>query len=97
MGRKKKKGFKEPKMFSARCELEDYNKFLYLAKKNNKKSLQETINNFILSVISGTLVLSGSNFVPGDGVPPEQPVDYGQMDLFQGDFGVNIKKNNGEK
>ncbi len=62
MGRKKKEGFKEPKMFSSRVELEDYNKFNAILKYRDGKKLQEVVNLFIVEYISGNIYLSGSGF-----------------------------------
>ena len=65
MGRRKRPGFKEPKMFSARVEADDFYQFESMIKKDGKK-LQEVVNLFVTSFISGTVRLSGSEIVAGD-------------------------------
>lgn len=69
MGRRKKPGFTNVKMLSARCELGDYYRFEDLITKHGKKrTVQEVLNSFIVSYISGTIKPSGSLFVGGDDV-----------------------------
>jgi hypothetical protein len=67
MGRHRKETFHEQKMLASRVEKEDYIKFEQVAKQTGK-SLQELVNSFIISCISGSIVLdSASNkFVVGD-------------------------------
>jgi hypothetical protein len=64
MGRHKKKGFLKQKMLASRIEETDYFKFEEMM-KNNGKTLQEVVNLFVVSCISGTIALSGSSFVVG--------------------------------
>ena len=63
MGRRKKPGFTQMKMLSSRVESSDYDKFEYIVKTTSGKKLQEVVNLFVVNMISGSLVLSGSNFV----------------------------------
>lgn len=63
MGRKKKLGFSQPKMFSARVESSDYDKLEYMLKTKDGKTLQEFVNIIVRSYVSGTIHLSGSTFV----------------------------------
>ena len=62
MGRKKLNKFKDPKMFSSRVERENYEKFEIYLKKTGR-SLQDMLNSFMVSCISGSVQLSGSLFV----------------------------------
>jgi hypothetical protein len=62
MGRKKKNTFQKSKMIASRVEESDYWKFELLLKQEHK-SLQDVINTFVVSYISGTLVFSGTNLV----------------------------------
>ena len=62
MGRKKLKGFTNPKMFSARVEQEDYDKFIAILKHRDGMKLQEALNMFISEYISGTIVPVNSHF-----------------------------------
>jgi len=62
MGRKKKPGFRNMKMMSSRVELDDYERFEYLAKRRDRKNLQDLMNLFVTEYISGALYLSGSGF-----------------------------------
>jgi hypothetical protein len=62
MGRKKINRFAKSKMIASRVEESDYWKFELLLKKEHK-SLQEVINTFVVSYISGALVFSGSQLV----------------------------------
>lgn len=65
MGRKKKHNFNKTKMLASRVEESDYFKFESLFKKDGKK-LQEIINFFVVSCISGSIQLSGSVFISGE-------------------------------
>jgi len=65
MGRRKKPGFRQMKMLASRVEESDYYKFESLIKSGGK-SLQEVINSFIVSYISGNIQLSGSGFTSGE-------------------------------
>lgn len=67
MGRPRKPGFRNPKMFSSRVEHSDFVKFEYIFKKRDKKKLQEIINLFVVNYISGTIVLAGDKFIEGHG------------------------------
>ena len=60
MGRRKKLGFTKMKMLASRIEETDYFKFEAIFP--NKK-MQEVINNFVRSCITGSIVMSGSTFV----------------------------------
>lgn len=62
MSRPKKYDFKNPKMFSSRCEEDDFNKFEQLIRYRDNMSLQEFVNRVIIEYISGNLYLSGSKF-----------------------------------
>jgi hypothetical protein len=62
MGRKKLKGFASPKMLAARVETSDVYK-LESELKLNHTTLQEALNAFCVSYISGTLSVSGSHLV----------------------------------
>jgi len=64
MGRHKKNTFQRQKMLASRIEESDYFKFEELMKKNGK-NLQDVMNIFVVSCISGTIQLSGSAFVSG--------------------------------
>ena len=64
MGRHKKPGFKQMKMLASRIEESDYFKFDDMLKKSGK-NIQEIMNLFVVSCISGTIQLSGSTFVVG--------------------------------
>jgi hypothetical protein len=65
MGRHRKPGFTNMKMFASRIEESDYFKFEEFLKKSGK-SLQQVMNLFVVQCISGSLVLSGSSFIPGE-------------------------------
>lgn len=62
MGRKKKNTFQKSKMIASRVEESDYWKFELLLKQEHK-SLQDVINTFVVSYISGTLVFSGTSLI----------------------------------
>ncbi len=62
MGRKKLDTFKEQKMLASRIEMEDYKKFEQQVLKTGK-TLQQVLNMFVVSCISGSIQLSGSSFV----------------------------------
>lgn len=64
MGRRKKSGFENPKMLSSRVEQSDYDKFEDIIREDGK-NVQEVINLFVRSYVSGTVRLSGSTFVGG--------------------------------
>jgi hypothetical protein len=66
MGRKKIDRFTKSKMIASRVEETDYWKFELLLKKEHK-SLQDVINSFVVSYISGNLVFSGSELVSKTG------------------------------
>lgn len=51
-------------MLSSRVEQSDYDKFEDLIKEDGK-NVQEVINLFVRSYVSGAIRLSGSNFVGG--------------------------------
>ena len=59
MGRRKKPGFKQMKMFASRIEEADYKKFEAKVSPTGK-TLQEVVNMFVRSFISGTVYVSGS-------------------------------------
>lgn len=63
MGRKKLNRFREQKMMAARVETSDYLKFEFMLNNKDGKNLQEAINGFIVSYISGNLTFSGSQIV----------------------------------
>jgi hypothetical protein len=63
MGRRKKIGFQNPKMFSSRVEESDYVKFEFTLKNRDGKTLQDAINLFVVNYISGTICFSGSAVV----------------------------------
>lgn len=62
MGRRKKPGFRNPKMFSGRVESEDYYKFEQILKTRDGKTLQEMINLFVVNYISGNIRLKDDKF-----------------------------------
>ena len=62
MGRKKKTGFRQMKMLASRIEESDYRKFEAKIAPTGK-TLQEIVNAFVVSYISGTIALSGSTVV----------------------------------
>lgn len=62
MGRKKKNTFQKSKMIASRIEESDYWKFELLLKKEHR-TLQDLVNAFVVSYISGNLELSGTNLV----------------------------------
>lgn len=66
MGRNRKDNFRLPKMLSSRIEQDDYDKFEFIVKYSNGKSIQEAINLFVTEMISGTIAFSGSHIVVGD-------------------------------
>ncbi len=64
MGRHKKPGFNSQKMLASRVELNDYIKFedtLY-PQFGKRVKIQEVINMFVRSCISGSIKVSGSLF-----------------------------------
>ena len=67
MSRSKKEGFMKMKMLSSRVEEEDYLKFEAVLRLRDHKNIQEALNGFIVSYISGAIQFSGSDLVPGDG------------------------------
>jgi hypothetical protein len=68
MGRKKKQGFTKMKMLASRIEESDYFKLeLFLGTQN--KNVQQAINAFVVSCISGNLSFSGSYLVITGSVP----------------------------
>ena len=62
MGRRKKHTFKEPKMLSSRIENSDVLKIEQLLKRD-RATVQEFLNEICRLYISGSIVMSGSNFV----------------------------------
>lgn len=60
--KKKKQEFKDPKMFSARCEAEDFQKFEQIIRYRDGLKLQEFVNLLISEYVSGSIYLSGSKF-----------------------------------
>lgn len=60
---KKKEQFRDPKMLASRIEKEDFMKFEKLIKYRDGKKLQEVINIFVRSYISGSVTISGSQIV----------------------------------
>ena len=64
MGRRKKPGFTNQKMLASRIELDDYIKFEDIVQPQFGKRLkiQEVMNMFVRSCISGTIQVSGSLF-----------------------------------
>lgn len=68
MGRRKKPGFKDQKMLSSRVELNDYIKFedIMYPQYGHRVKIQEVLNSFVRSCISGSIKLSGSLFVGGN-------------------------------
>ena len=68
MGRHKKIGFTNQKMLASRVELDDYIKFEDIVQPQYGKRLkiQEVMNMFVRSCISGSIRMSGSLFVGGD-------------------------------
>lgn len=68
MGRKKKQGFTKMKMLASRIEEADYFKLeLFLGTQN--KNVQQAINAFVVSCISGNFAFSGSSLVVSGSVP----------------------------
>lgn len=69
MGRKKKPGFTNQKMLSSRIELDDYIKFEDVLQRQYGKRIriQEVMNSFVRSCITGSIKLSGSLFAGGEG------------------------------
>jgi len=65
MGRKKKNTFTEMKMLSSRIEKSDFLKLenLFVDRKGKKKPLQEVMNVFVRSCISGSIILDGDRFI----------------------------------
>ncbi len=68
MGRRKKPGFTNQKMLSSRIELDDYIRFEEILQRQYGKriKIQEVLNNFVRSCISGSIQASGSLFTGGD-------------------------------
>jgi hypothetical protein len=64
MGRHRKNTFGTMKMLASRVEESDYFKFEERLQKEGK-NLQQFMNLFIVSYISGNICLSGSTFVSG--------------------------------
>lgn len=68
MGRKKKQGFTKMKMLASRIEEADYFKLeLFLETQN--KNVQQAINAFVVSCISGNLTFSGSYLAVSGSAP----------------------------
>lgn len=65
MGRKKLPGFAKMKMLASRVEEQDYFKFEEQLKKTGK-NLQQALNLFVVSYISGSIQLQGNEFVVGE-------------------------------
>lgn len=67
MGRRKKPGFVNQKMLASRIELDDYIKFedAMQAQYGRRVKIQEVLNSFVRSCISGSIKLSGSLFAGG--------------------------------
>ena len=63
MGRRKKPGFKEPKMFSSRVEASDYYKFEEILRNEYGKNIQEIVNLFLVEMISGSIKLHNNKFI----------------------------------
>jgi hypothetical protein len=63
MGRNRKDNFRLPKMLSSRIEQDDYDRFEFIVKYSNGKSIQEAINLFVTEMISGSIIFSGSHIV----------------------------------
>lgn len=68
MGRRKKPGFTNQKMLSSRIELDDYIKFEEVLQRQYGKrvKVQEVLNSFVRSCISGSIIASGSLFTGGE-------------------------------
>ena len=67
MGRRRKPGFNNQKMLASRVELDDYIKFenaLY-PQFGKRVKIQEVMNMFVRSCISGSIKVSGSLFTGG--------------------------------
>ena len=62
---KKKEHFKDPKMLASRVEKEDFLKFEKLIKYRDHRKLQEVVNIFLRSYISGSVIVSGSQILSG--------------------------------
>lgn len=67
MGRRKKLGFVNRKMLASRIELDDYIKFEETLQRQlgHRIRIQDVMNNFVRSCISGTIETSGSLFTGG--------------------------------
>ena len=65
MGRHKKPGFSNQKMLASRVELNDYIKFedILYPQYGKRIKIQEVMNMFVRSCISGSIKMSGSLFV----------------------------------
>jgi len=68
MGRHRKPGFKNQKMLASRVELDDYIKFedIMYPQFGKRVKIQEVMNMFIRSCISGSIQRSGSLFTGGE-------------------------------
>ena len=62
MGRKRKPGFREPRMLSSRVEFSDFCKFEDKMKRQDGKTLQEMLNLFVVNYISGNIYLKDDKF-----------------------------------
>lgn len=65
MGRRKTVGFTNQKMLASRIELDDYIKFedIVQPQYGRRLKIQEVMNMFVRSCISGTIQMSGTLFV----------------------------------
>jgi len=67
MAKKRKPGFRNVKMLSGRCELDDYIRLedVLYSQFGKKVNIQNTLNMFVKSCIAGSIRVSGSLFVGG--------------------------------
>jgi len=54
-------------MLSARIEQDDYDKFDKLVRYSMGLKVQDVLNLFVVELISGSIMISGSHIITGDG------------------------------